>query len=175
MVTSSKRAYARGCVTQVCCTQSPCPCGKPLLTHASAAAAAKSLQLCATLCDPIDGSLPGPSVPGILQARIPEWVAISFSTCLCRRLKHTSGSVSVGSLCPEAQKILFEPSEHLWPVWGSILNAILPLLPSCWGFPLPFDVGYLILVGSNILLLMLVQQWVLILEFSQEKMSTPHP
>ena len=98
MVTSSKRAYARGCVTQVCCTQSPCPCGKPLLTHASAAAAAKSLQLCATLCDPIDGSLPGPSVLGILQARILEWVDISFSTCLCRRLKHRSGSVSVG-LC----------------------------------------------------------------------------
>jgi len=41
--------------------------------------AAKSLQLCPTLCDPIDGSLPGSSVPGILQARILEWVAISFS------------------------------------------------------------------------------------------------
>ena len=46
---------------------------------ASAAAAAKSLQSCLTLCDPIDGSPPGSSVPGILQARIPEWVAISFS------------------------------------------------------------------------------------------------
>jgi len=45
-----------------------------------AAAAAKSLQLCPTLCDPIDGSLPGSSVPGILQARILEWVVISFST-----------------------------------------------------------------------------------------------
>ena len=44
----------------------------------SAAAAAKSLQLCPTLCDPIDGSPPGSSVPGILQARILEWVAISF-------------------------------------------------------------------------------------------------
>ena len=46
---------------------------------ASAAAAAKSLQSCSTLCDPIDGSPPGSPVPGILQARTLEWVAISFS------------------------------------------------------------------------------------------------
>ena len=45
----------------------------------SAAAAAKSLQSCPTLCDPIDGSPPGSAVPGILQARTLEWVAISFS------------------------------------------------------------------------------------------------
>ena len=44
-----------------------------------AAAAAKSLQSCPTLCDPIDGSPPGSLIPGILQARTPEWVAISFS------------------------------------------------------------------------------------------------
>ena len=42
-------------------------------------AAAKSLQLCPTLCNPIDGSPPGSPVPGILQARTLEWVAISFS------------------------------------------------------------------------------------------------
>ena len=49
----------------------------PVLTlHA---AAAKSLQSCPTLCDPIDGSPPGSTVPGILQARTLEWVAISFS------------------------------------------------------------------------------------------------
>ena len=47
-----------------------------MLQHA---AAAKSLQLCLTLCDPIDGSPPGSPVPGILQARTLEWVAISFS------------------------------------------------------------------------------------------------
>ena len=40
---------------------------------------AKSLQSCPTLCDPIDGNPPGSPVPGILQARILEWVAISFS------------------------------------------------------------------------------------------------
>ena len=45
----------------------------------SVTAAAKSLQSCPTLCDSIDGSPPGSSVPGILQARILEWVAISFS------------------------------------------------------------------------------------------------
>ena len=44
-----------------------------------AAAAAKSLQSCLTLCDPIDGSLPGSPVPRILQAGTLEWVAISFS------------------------------------------------------------------------------------------------
>ena len=43
------------------------------------ATAAKSLQSCPTLCDPIDGSLPGSPIPGILQARTLEWAAISFS------------------------------------------------------------------------------------------------
>ena len=47
---------------------------------AAAAAAAKSLQLCPTLYDPIDGSPPGSPVPGILQAKTLEWVAISFSS-----------------------------------------------------------------------------------------------
>jgi len=50
------------------------------LYMASGAAAAKSLQLCPTLCNPIDGSPPGSPVPGILQARTLEWVAISFSS-----------------------------------------------------------------------------------------------
>ena len=45
------------------------------------AAAAKLLQSCSTLCDPIDGSPPGSSVPGILQARILEWVAIFLLQC----------------------------------------------------------------------------------------------
>ena len=49
------------------------------LSYADAAAAAKWLQSCLTLCDPRDGSPPGSPIPGILQARILEWVAISFS------------------------------------------------------------------------------------------------
>ena len=53
--------------------------GALLKESAAAAAAAKSLQSCLTLCDPIDGSPPGCPIPGILQARTLEWVAISFS------------------------------------------------------------------------------------------------
>ena len=53
----------------------------------TAAAAGKSLQLCPTLCDPIDGSPPGSPVPGILQARTLEWVAISFSNAWKWKLK----------------------------------------------------------------------------------------
>ena len=54
--------------------------GFNILYDPAAAAAAKSLQLCPTLCDPIDGSPPGSPVPGILQARTLEWVAIFFSS-----------------------------------------------------------------------------------------------
>ena len=97
MVNSSKKAYATHCVTQVCCTQSPCPCGKPLVTHASA---------------------------GDTQT-----------------LKGRSGSVSVGSLGRGMHKCLFEPSECLWRIWGLILNAISPLLLSCWGFSFVLGCG----------------------------------
>ena len=78
--------------------------------------------------------------PGLLQ---PEPLPLRQATAdpyLHRRLKHRSGSVSVGSLGPGAQKVLFEPSEHLWWGWGLILNAALPLLPSCWAFS--FALGY---------------------------------
>ena len=63
---------------------------KPDLLNAClphAATAAKSLQSCLTLCNPIDGSPPGSPVPGILQARIREWVAISFSNAWKWKLK----------------------------------------------------------------------------------------
>ena len=56
-----------------------CVNSKPLQMKVAAAAAAKSLQSCPTLCDPADGSPPGSPVPGILQARTLEWVAIPFS------------------------------------------------------------------------------------------------
>ena len=59
-------------------TQTPAEITRP--SGPAAAAAAKSLQSCPTLCDPIDGSPVGSSVPGILQARILEWVAISLSS-----------------------------------------------------------------------------------------------
>ena len=58
-----------------------------LIYTAAAAAAAKSLQSCPTLCDPIDGSSPDSPVPGILQARTMEWVAISFSNACKWKVK----------------------------------------------------------------------------------------
>ena len=56
-------------------------------TVAAAAAAAKSLQSCPTLCDPTDGSPPGSPVPGSLQARTLEWAVISFSAHTVRQDK----------------------------------------------------------------------------------------
>ena len=72
----------------------------------AAAAAAKSLQSCPTLCDPIDGSSPGSSAPGILRARILEWVAIFISNA-CMHAKSLQSCLTVrpyghlGLLCPQ--------------------------------------------------------------------------
>ena len=65
-------------------TSRPCEC------HSVAAATAKLLQSCPTLCDPIDGSPPGSPVPGILQARTLEWIAISFSNAWKWKVKGRS-------------------------------------------------------------------------------------
>ena len=65
----------------------------------SAAAAAKSLQLCLTLCDPIDGSPPVSPVPGILQGRTLEWVAISFSNAWKWKVLHLTGFLKSGRFC----------------------------------------------------------------------------
>ena len=74
-ITNSRR------LLKLMCIESERPwCWEGLGTgRPAAAAAAKSLQSCPTLCNPIDGNPPGSSVPGILQARTLEWVAISFS------------------------------------------------------------------------------------------------
>ena len=71
----------KGLFTRPCTFQSPA---------AAAAAAAKSLQSCPMLCDPIDGTPPGSPVPGILQARTLEWVAISFSNAWKWKVKGKS-------------------------------------------------------------------------------------
>ena len=66
----------------------------------AAAAAAKSLQLCPTLCDPIDGSPQGSPIPGILQARTLEWVAApskQFVASPMEKLRNAEGSVYPGS------------------------------------------------------------------------------
>ena len=73
-----------------------------------------------------------------------------------------------GSWCTQG---LLELSEHLWLAWSLILNVIPPLLPSFWVF---FVLKVSFFVGSNILLLMIVQLRGVILEFSQEKISTHH-
>ena len=63
-----------------------------IMDIAAAAAAAKLLQSCPTLCDPIDSSAPGSPIPGILQARTLEWVAISFSNAWKRSRSVVSDS-----------------------------------------------------------------------------------
>ena len=76
-VISSDRPVLQLCVTAQFYLESK---GKYILEAEGAAAiAAKLLQSCPTLCDPIDGSPPGSPIPGILQARTLEWVAIAFS------------------------------------------------------------------------------------------------
>ena len=71
-----------------------------LYGHPTYAAAAKSPQSCPTLCDPIDSSPPGSPVPGILQARTLEWVAISFSNALKWKVKVKSLSCVRPSATP---------------------------------------------------------------------------
>ena len=78
-----------GNTLQYSCLENPMDRGT---WQAAATAAAKSLQLCLTLCDPIDGSPPGSPVPGILQARTLKWVAISFSNAWKWKLKVKSFS-----------------------------------------------------------------------------------
>ena len=75
-----ERIYIKWNIIQPCCFCCP-----------------KSFQLCPTLCDPIDGSLPGSPVPGILQARTLEWVAISFSNAWKWKVKVKSLIVSDSS------------------------------------------------------------------------------
>ena len=74
------------------------------------AAAAKSLQSCLTLCDPIDGSPPGSPIPGILQARNLEWVAISLSNAWKLKVKVKSLSLVQTSATPKTATFQAPPS-----------------------------------------------------------------
>ena len=87
-----------------------------------AAAAAKLLQSCPTLCDPIDTSPPGSAVPGILQARTLEWVAISFSKCM--EVKRES---EVAQSCPT----LSDPMDFSLP--GTSVHGIFRARELEWG------------------------------------------
>ena len=107
----------------------------------SAAAAAKSLQSCPTLCDPIDGSPPGSPVPGILQARTLECVG----GCIIFRRHHSSlqaDSLAAGAGLRHSRAILFHFAQHFIPQsqslsqswvwsfsWTFTQNAKCPLIP----------------------------------------------
>ena len=90
----------------------------------SAAAAAKLPQSCPTLCDPINNSPPGSPVPGILQARILEWVAISFSNAWKWKVKITS-EVTQSCLTPS------DPMDCSLP--GSSIHGIFQARVLEWG------------------------------------------
>ena len=93
------------------------------IKHA-AAAAAKTLQSCPTLCDPIDGSPPGTPIPGILQARTLEWVAISFSNASKCKVQSES---EVAQSCPT----LSDPMDCSLP--GSSVHGIFQARVLEWG------------------------------------------
>ena len=88
------------------------------------AAAAKSLQSCLTLCDPVDGSPPGSPVPGILQARTLEWVAISFST-LCTRKQTNKQKTGLKPNLVSLTSVLSSYSNPVDAVLNSIKKTIL--------------------------------------------------
>ena len=136
----------------------------------AAVAAAKSLQLCPTLCDPIDGSLPVSPVPGILQARTLEWVAISFSNAWKWKVKVKSlgrvwlfaTSWTVAYQAP--QSMGFSRHEYWsglpFPSSGDLSNpGIEPRSPALRVDPLPSKPpgNNVSLIGQNIGLLFLSQ------------------
>ena len=134
-------------------------------SEAAPAAAAKSLQSCPTLCDPIDGNPPGSPVPGILQARTLEWVAISFSNAWNWKVKVKSLSRVRPSVTPWAAAYQAPPTvgfsrQEFWSVVPlpsptvrlvaiKFLLSMLSVLPvilhyqkqpksnnsTCWDFP----------------------------------------
>ena len=77
------------------------------------------------------------------RALIPSPWQATVDPCLYRRhlFRGRSGSVSMGSLGPGVQKVLFEHSKHLWRIWGLILNVISHLLQSCLGFSFALGCG----------------------------------
>ena len=105
----------------------------------SAAAAAKSLQSCPTLCDPIDGSPPGSFVPEILQARTLEWVAISFSNAWKGKVKVKSLSrgqllVAPWTVAYQAPPSMGFPKQECWS--GVPLPSLFPTLtPTILSYP----------------------------------------
>ena len=136
------------------------------------AATAKSLQSCPTLCDPRDGSPPGSAVPGILQARTLEWVAISFSNA-CKwkgKVKSLSRvqlfmtpwttayqvppsmgfphkSTGVGHQCRLLAYYIF-PLPFIFLTWNFILQVGLWIIYS-WDLCYFYSYGFYILIGAS--------------------------
>ena len=104
----------------------------PVAAAAAAAAAAKSLQSCLTLCYPREGSPPGSPVPGILQARTLEWVAISFSNAWKWKVKVKSLSRVWPSATWRTAAFLAPPSmgfsQARVPKWGAIAFSVWPVM-----------------------------------------------
>ena len=108
------------------------------VASSGAAAAAKSLQSCPTLCAPIDGSPPGSPVPGILQARTLEWVAISFSNAWKWKMKVKSlGRVRLSdpmdcSLPGSSVHGIFQAKVVEWVVIAFSLELLLGIIQPLW-------------------------------------------
>ena len=98
------------------------------------AAAAKSLQSCLTLCDPIDGSPPGSPIPGILQARTLEWVAISFSSAWKWKVKVKSLSCVQLFATPWTAAYQAPPSVGFsrQEYWSGVPSPSLRKVPGIW-------------------------------------------
>ena len=114
-----------------------------------AAAAAKSLQLCPTLCDPVDGSPPGSPVPGILQARTLEWVAMSFSNAWKWKVKVKSLSCAQLLASPWTAAYQAPPSmgfsrQEYWS--GVPLPSPHFKLPTCYS---AIDIGWQLLLAQD--------------------------
>ena len=123
--------------------QLSCPqCMSLKILYSPAAAAAKSLQSCPTLCNPTDGSPPGSPVPGILQARTLEWVAISFSNAWKWKVKMKSLSHIRLLVTPKTAAYQAPPSmgfsrQEYWsgvplpsPLYSAISPDLYPQIPT---------------------------------------------
>ena len=98
------------------------------------ATAAKSLQSCPTLCDPIDGSPPGSAVPGILQARTPEWVAISSNAwkwkVKVKSLSRVRSSATPWTAAPQAPPSVGFSRQKYWSGCHCLLCSLWSLTDS---------------------------------------------
>ena len=125
-----------------------------LLNSFYEAAAAKSLQSCPTLCNPIDGSPPGPPIPGILQARTLEWVTISFSNAWKWKVKVKSLSrvrllATPWTAAHQAPPSIGFSRQEYWsgvPLLDNTKRYCKKTLPSCTGTngqkkPFPHTLG----------------------------------